>query len=226
MEPTVSPNMKERIARIFVVEDHPMFRERLAQMINAEPDMQLCGEADNADDALRLIRETAPDLALVDVTLKGSSGLVLIKSLKALGIAIPTLVLSMHDEATYASRTIRAGASGYITKHRAANDVLSAIRSILAGDVYLSEQGAVEIARSFAVPGAAGQPRSVARLTDRELEVLRLLGAGQTTREIAQTLKLSVASIDTYRARIKEKMNLRNAAELQTFATRWLSEQE
>jgi DNA-binding NarL/FixJ family response regulator len=217
--------MNERKSRIFVVEDHPMFRERLAQLINGEADMEFSGEADNAEDALRLIRENAPDLVLVDVTLRGSSGLALIKSLKAIGIGVPTLVLSMHDEATYASRTIRAGASGYITKHRAAADVLHAIRSVLAGDVYLSEKASLEFARSFAAPGM-GQSRSLGRLTDRELDVLRLLGRGNTTREIAQTLKLGIASIDTYRARIKEKMNLRNAAELQTFATRWLSEQE
>lgn len=220
------PDLTQRKARVFLVEDHPLFRERVAQLINGEPDLEVCGEADSAGEALEQIGADRPDLVVLDITLKDSSGLTVLKSLKAQGSSLPVLVLSMHDEATYAARSIRAGARGYITKQRAAAEVLAAMRTVLAGDVYLSERASLDFARSVAEPGVRSHTRSVGRLTDRELEVLRLLGRGYTTREIAQTLSLGIASIDTYRARIKEKMNLRNASELQSFATRWLSEQE
>jgi DNA-binding NarL/FixJ family response regulator len=218
--------MSDQKKKVLVVEDHPMFRERLAALLDGEPDLELAGEADTVEDSLRLIREVSPDLLLVDVTLKGSSGLALIKALKAAGSGIPILVLSMHDESIYAERAIRAGARGYITKHRAAGDVLRAIRTVLAGEVYLSEKATAEFLRGLVAPGTPGASRPLGRLTDRELEVLRLIGRGSTTREIAQTLGLGIASIDTYKARIKEKMNLRNATELQNFAIRWISERE
>ncbi len=204
-----------------------MFRERIAQLINNEPDLELAGEAENADDALRVIRETAPDLVLVDLTLQDSSGLVLIKTMRGMGIEAPVLVLSMHEESLYAERAIRAGARGYITKHRAASEVVSAIRHVLDGEVFLSSKATSELLRTIArSPRTATPQRSVARLTDREMEVLQLIGKGHATREIAQILDLGIASVDTYRARIKEKMNLRNAFELQGFAIRMMSQGE
>ena len=161
-----------------------------------------------------------------DITLKGSSGLELIKSIKALSIGVPVLVLSMHEESLYAERALHAGATGYITKHQAADEVLSAIRRVLAGEVYLSEKMTSGFLKSLTSAGVKTISRAIDRLTDRELEVLDLIGSGQTTRQIADKLQLGVATVDTYRARIKEKMNFRNAAELQHFAIRWVRERE
>jgi DNA-binding NarL/FixJ family response regulator len=158
--------------------------------------------------------------------LKGSSGLELIKSIKALSIGVPVLVLSMHEESLYAERALHAGATGYITKHQAADEVLSAIRRVLAGEVYLSEKMTSGFLKSLTSAGVKTISRAIDRLTDRELEVLDLIGSGQTTRQIADKLQLGVATVDTYRARIKEKMNFRNAAELQHFAIRWVRERE
>jgi DNA-binding NarL/FixJ family response regulator len=213
-------------ARVVVVDDHPLFRERLCQLINNEPDMEICGEADNAQEAIQIIRETSQNLAIIDITLKTSSGLELIKSIKALSIGVPVLVLSMHDESLYAERALRAGASGYITKSQEAAQVLLAVRSVLIGKIYLSEEMTSGFLKSLAATGTKGIARPVDRLTDRELQVLDLIGRGRTTRDIAQLLKLGVATVDTYRARIKEKMNFRNAMELQHFAIRWISERE
>src|SRR6266436_10411132 len=125
-------------ARVVVIDDHPLFRERLCQLINNEPDMEICGEADSAQEAIQIIRETSPNLAVIDITLKTSSGLELIKSIKALSLGVPVLVLSMHDESLYAERDLRAGATGYITKNQGAEEILSAIRRVLTGDIYLS----------------------------------------------------------------------------------------
>lgn len=218
--------MSDKKERVVIVDDHPLFRERLAQLINHELDMEVCGEAEDAGQGIQLIRSSSPDLAIVDITLKGSSGLELIKSIKALSIGTPVLVLSMHDEALYAERALRAGATGYITKHQAADEIIVAIRRVLAGEVYLSERMTASFLKSLTTGGVKNIPRPVDRLTDRELEVLELIGNGRTTREIAETLKLGVATVDTYRARIKEKMNFQNATELQHFAVRWVRERE
>jgi DNA-binding NarL/FixJ family response regulator len=218
--------MSDRTARVAVVDDHPMFRERLCQLINNEPDMEVCGEAEGAEQALRLIRSARPDLAIVDIALKASSGLDLIRSIKALSINAPVLVLSMHEESVYADRALRAGASGYIAKSQEAAEVLTAIRSVLAGKVYLSQEMTTDLLMNLGATSIRGIPLSIDRLTERELQVLELIGRGRTTREIAELLKLGVATIDTYRARIKEKMNFRNATDLVHFAIRWVSEKE
>ena len=218
--------MTNRKARVVVVDDHPLFRERLCQLINNERDMEICGEAESAQQALQIIRETSPNLAIVDITLKTSSGLELIKSIKALSIGVPVLVLSMHDESLYAERALRAGAIGYITKSQEASQVLLAVRSVLSGKIYLSEEMTSGYLKSLTAMGGKGVARPLDRLTDRELQVLDLIGRGRTTRDIAELLKLGVATVDTYRARIKEKMNFRNAMELQHFAIRWVSERE
>jgi len=217
--------MSEKKERVVIVDDHPLFRERLAELINQELDMEICGEAEDAQQAIELIRNISPNLVIVDITLKRSSGLELIKSIKALPIGVPVLVLSMHDESLYAERALRAGASGYITKHEAADNVLLAIRRVLAGEVYLSETTTSVFLRSLTT-GVKNLRRPLDRLTDRELEVLELIGRGRTTRQIANMLQLGVATIDTHRARIKEKMNFRTATELQHFAIRWVRERE
>jgi DNA-binding NarL/FixJ family response regulator len=218
---------KNKEQRIVIVEDHPMVRDHLAQIINKEPDLQVCGEADNIQQGMEIIRESSPNLAIVDITLNGTSGLELIKGLKVLSLPVPVLVLSMHDESLYAERAFRAGARGYITKQRPSNEVLAAIRRVLSGEVYLSEKMVSTVLQKF-VPGSikSVKPRTIDRLSDREMAVLELIGRGQTSRVIAETLDLGVATVDTYRARIKEKLNLQNAFELQHFAIQWLRERE
>ena len=216
-------NQKQRVV---VVDDHPLFRDRLAQIINNELDMQVAGEAESVQQALEVIQSTTPDLVIVDISLPGTGGLELIKQSRQLDIKTPILVLSMHDENLYAERAFRAGANGYITKRQPAEEVVTAIRRVLAGEVYLSEKMTAGVLRNLPGIGIKNIPRPIDRLTDRELEVLDLIGRGQTTREVASTLELGVATIDTYRARIKEKMNFRNAVELQHFAVRWHRERE
>lgn len=213
-------------ARVIVVDDHPLFRERLCQLINDEQDMEICGEAENAQPALQIIRDTPPDLAIVDISLKTSSGIELVKNIRALSIGVPVLVLSMHDESLYAERALRAGATGYITKSEEAAQVLLAVRSVLAGKIYLSQEMTSTFLMGLTTSGVRVSPHSVDRLTDRELQVLDLIGRGRTSKEIAEVLKLGHTTVDTYRARIKQKMNFRNAIELQLFAIRWLSERE
>jgi DNA-binding NarL/FixJ family response regulator len=208
--------MNENKKKVVIVDDHPLFRERLAQLINYEPDMEVTGEAESSKDAIQLIRKTSPDLATVDITLKGSSGLELIKSIKPISIGLRVLVLTMHEESLYAERALRAGASGYITKHQAADEVLLAIRRVLAGEVYLSEKMTSGFLKSLTNTEVKTIPGSVDRLTDRELEVLNLIGRGHTAREIANRLQVGIATIDTYRVKIKEKMNLRNAPSCST----------
>jgi DNA-binding NarL/FixJ family response regulator len=218
--------MNDRKASVLIVDDHPLFRERLCQLIENEPDLQVSGEAETAQDAVQLVRATRPDLAIVDITLKGSSGLELTKTLRALSFNLPILVLSMHDESLYAERVLRAGATGYITKNQPADEVLFAVRRVLTGEVYVSEEMTSTFLRGIAGAGSKTPARLVDRLTDREFEVLQLIGRGQTTRAIAEVLDVGMATVDTYRARIKEKMNFRNGTELQHFAIRWVREQE
>jgi len=218
--------MNEKRASVLIVDDHPLFRERLRQLISSEPDLEISGEAETAESAVQLMREARPDLAIVDITLKGSSGLELTKTLRALSINLPILVLSMHDESLYAERALRAGASGYITKHQTAEEVLLAVRRVLAGEIYVSEKMTSSLLRNVAGASPRTPARPIDRLTDREFEVLELIGRGRTTRAIAETLQVGVATVDTYRARIKEKMNFRNGTELKHFAIRWVRERE
>ena len=162
----------------------------------------------------------------MDISLPGTGGLELIKQSRALALKTPIVVLSMHDETLYAERAFRAGANGYLTKRQPASEIVTAIRRVLAGEIYLSAEMTAGVLSNLPHGGMKSVPRPIDRLTDRELEVLELIGRGRTTREIATTLQLGVATIDTYRARIKEKMNFRNAVELQHFAVRWYKEQE
>jgi DNA-binding NarL/FixJ family response regulator len=217
--------MSEKKERVVIVDDHPLFRERLSELINHELDMEVCGEAEDAQQAIEIIRSASPDLAIVDITLKGFSGLELIKNIRALPSGIPVLVLSMHDESLYAERALRSGASGYITKNESADNVLLAIRRVLAGEVYLSGTLTSAFLKGLTT-GFKATSQPLDRLTDRELEILELIGRGRATRQIAETLQLGVATVDTYRARIKEKMNFRTGTELQHFAIRWVHDRE
>jgi DNA-binding NarL/FixJ family response regulator len=217
-------NLSLEKASVVIVEDHPMFREQLAHLINKEPDMIVCGEADNVGDGLRLIKDRQPKIAIVDITLNGSSGLELLKDLRAHEIELPVLVLSMHEEKLYAERALRAGAKGYITKHEASASVMEAIRHVLAGEIYLKPRFISSILAKVMTGKGDSQP--VDRLTDRELEVFELIGRGQTTREIGARLRLGLTTVDTYRARIKEKLNIENAARLHSEASRWIQQRE
>jgi len=215
--------MSETKKRVFIVEDHIMVREHIMSLINNEPDLEVCGEADNIWQGTEMIRIAVPDLAIVDIALSGGgNGLEIIKSLKMLSLPIPVLVLSMHEESLYAERALRAGAKGYITKHRASHELLLAIRSVLGGDVYVSEKMVSKVLQNIT---SSTPPRHVDTLSDRELAVLEHIGHGRSSRTIARMLGLGVATVDTYRA-IKDKMNLQNAFELQDFAIRWLRERE
>ncbi len=208
--------------KVLLVEDHPMFREHLGQLIDRDLGMSICGEADNIRDAMRLILETKPDIAIVDITLHGSSGLELLKDIKAQGLEINVLVLSMHDEELYAERALRAGAKGYITKNEASTEVIEAIRCVMKGDVYASRQMTAKLLERMTQKRSNSELAGMETLADRELEVFQMLGRGKSTREIAQTLNLGESTVETYRARIKEKLQLRSAAELYLRAGQWV----
>jgi DNA-binding NarL/FixJ family response regulator len=206
---------------VVIVEDHRMFREQLAHLINKADDMKVCGQADNIRDGLALIKQTQPSIAIVDITLRGSSGLELLKDLRAHGIAVPVLVLSMHDESLYAERALRAGARGYVTKHEASVDVMTAIRQVSDGEIYLNPRFMSQMISTM-VSGRDTAGRPLDRLSDRELEVFDLIGRGLTTREIAAQLGLGITTVDTYKTRIREKLNLDNSARLRFEASRWV----
>ena len=212
-------------ARVLIVDDHPLVRASLCQLINHERDLVVSGEAEDAERALQLIRETQPNLAIVDITLKNSNGLGVIKAIKAQNMNLPILVLSMHEESLYADRAIRAGASGYITKHQPSDEVLLAIRRVMAGNIYLSEKLTAGYLKSVA-SGMKVAPQAVSPLSNRELEVLDLIGRGTAKRDIARALQLGIPTVNTHCARIKEKLDLKSAAELQHFAFRWVRERE
>ena len=199
-----------------------MFREHLGQLIDRDLGMSICGEADNIRDAMRLILETKPDIAIVDITLHGSSGLELLKDIKAQGLDLNVLVLSMHDEELYAERALRAGAKGYITKNEASTEVIEAIRCVMNGDVYASRHMTAKLLERMTQKRGNSELAGMETLADRELEVFQMLGRGKSTREIAQTLNLGESTVETYRARIKEKLQLRSAAELYLRAGQWV----
>lgn len=220
----VKPRSPDSIT-VVLVEDHRMFREQLGHLIGKSEDMVISGEADNIRDGFALIKEERPSVAIVDITLKGSSGLELLKQLRAAEIDVPVLVLSMHDETLFAERALNAGARGYVTKHAASEEVLVAIRRILAGQIYLNPQFMSVMARKM-IKGNDAPTRLVDRLAARELEVFELIGRGLTTREIGEQLGLGIATVDTYRTRIKDKLHLENASDLRLAANRWIQERD
>ena len=218
-ENTTKP--KHRV-KVLLVEDHPMFREHLGQLINRDLGMAVCGEADNIKDAMRLVSETNPDIAIVDITLRGSSGLEFIKDIKAQGLPLNVLVLSMHDEELYAERSLRSGAKGYITKNEASSELINAIRCVMAGHVYASKKLTAKLLERMTQKRATSELAGMETLADRELEVFHLLGRGKSTSEIANSLNLGDSTVETYRARIKDKLRLRSAAELYLRAGQWV----
>lgn len=212
--------------RIVVVDDHPIVRQGLAELIACHDDLEICGEAEDANEAIELIERTRPDLAVIDISLKKSSGVDLIRDLKVHMPDLPVLVLSMHDESFYAERVLRAGARGYVTKAEAAVTVVDAIRKILSGQIYLSEAMSSRMLSKF-VDGPAGKGgRPVDRLSNRELQVFELIGRGISTRRIAEDLHLSVKTIESHRENIKHKLKLSDAVELLQHAIQWVRAQE
>ena len=206
---------------VLIVDDHRIFREALSELLKNKSEMRVVGQADNARDALQFLTRAQQQvgIVLVDITLKGRSGLELIKDMKAQGINIPALVLSMHDELLYAERSLRAGARGYISKNSSYEDVILAMRSVLRGEIYLGADIALKILTGlFAAKGLKG----VAQLTDRELEIFRLIGCGAPTREIAEQLHLGRPTVETYRRRIKTKLRLQSGSKLSHEAFRWV----
>ncbi len=207
--------------QVFVVDDHPIVRQGLALLINQEPDLAVCGEAEDAQSALQMLAAARPDILVVDISLNGPDGIDLLKNVRAREPNLPVLILSMHDEAIYAERALRAGAQGYIMKQEATEKVLVALRRILSHEVYVSDRIANRmLQRYIGSPSAEGTP-IMTELSDRELEVFRLIGEGHSTRQIAVELHLSVKTVESYQAHIKEKLSLRNSRELVQHAIRW-----
>lgn len=213
----------ENPIRIVIVDDHPLVRERLIELIDREPDLVVSGEAEDRHEALEIIAAVLPALAIIDLTLKNSLGIELIKDLQTRHPTVKILVVSMQDELIYAERCIRAGARGYITKQEASRHVMTAIRLVLAGKIFLSETATSQLlARSLGRPSASNFEFSITLLADRELQVFELIGKGHSTRQIADLLTLDVKTIETYRARIKEKLALKDAPDLLQRAIAWV----
>lgn len=212
-------------SRILMVDDHPMMREGLAQLINHEADLAVCGEAATAGQALGLMDSAKPDLVIADISLPDKNGLELIKDLQALRPGLPVLVVSMHDESIYAERVLRAGGRGYIMKQEGGKKLMAAIRQVLGGQISVSEKMSARIVEAFSGQRAQFASSPVARLSDREFEVFQLIGQGQGTREIAGRLHLSVKTVEVHRANMKKKLGLANGAELVRQAIRWIEAQ-
>lgn len=218
-EPIVNRKPK---TKVLLVDDHPILRAGLGRLINHEADMMICGEAEDGATAFDLVGTLNPDIAVIDISLKGSNGIELVKNLKARYPELPTLVLSMHDESLYAERALRAGSLGYIMKEEAIEQVLVAIRKVLQGEIFLSEKMKSKMLQQMASGKGKVVSSPIEQLTDRELEVFRLIGEGCSTRQIAGQLHLSVRTVEAYREYIKSKLNLKNATELVQHAFHWV----
>ena len=226
-EPPSEPTATSSIQRkVLLVDDHPVFRNGVGALISSEPDLLVCGEAESAPAALAAMRSLKPDVAILDISLHGTNGIELIKLMLAENPRLPLLMVSMHDESLYALRALRAGARGYVMKTEAMRDILTAVRKVLAGEIYVSACfGERLIFKAIqSLDGGMGSP--VDKLSDRELEVLQLLGKGFGTREVADELHLSIKTIETHRAHIKEKLGFKDAGEMVRFAIDWVAQDQ
>jgi DNA-binding NarL/FixJ family response regulator len=208
--------------RLLIIDDHPMMRTGLAQLIDNEGDLKVCAEADNAGQAIDLVAKQKFDLALCDISLPDKNGLELIKDIRALNPDLPILVVSMHDEMIYAERVLRAGGRGYIMKQAGGEKFIRAIRQVLAGQIYVSEKMSSRILEKFSGGNKKSDDSPVSKLSDRELEVFQLIGHGKGTRDIAEQLHLSVKTVEVHRANIKSKLEIKTATDLVRFAVRWV----
>jgi DNA-binding NarL/FixJ family response regulator len=220
---TATPaNPKKDAMRVLIVDDHPLLRKGVGQLIDQERDLVVVGEAEDAHKAITAVETTRPDVALIDISLSGTSGIELLKNLKVRFPKLKMLVLSMHDESVYAHRALRAGASGYIMKQEGTERVLTALRKVLRGEVYLSDRLGNRMLHTLVNGGGSLATSPVEELSDRELEVFNLIGQGHGTRPIAEKLHLSIKTIESHRAHIKEKLNLQSASELVHHAIQWV----
>ncbi len=215
-------NLSGKKLKIYIVEDHPIFRQGLAQLLSAEAGMEICGESDSHLEGLRGIRSSLPDIVIVDIALKDGSGIELIKDIRSYLPQTPVLALSMHDENIYAERVLRAGGRGYLMKQEAPETIVKAIRQIMEGKVFVSDSMASKMLEVFAEGRKNIKGSPVDLLSDRELEVFRMIGEGIGTRQISEKLHVSVKTVENHRAHIKEKLNLQSAIELIQHATLWI----
>jgi DNA-binding NarL/FixJ family response regulator len=218
-----APKMKTKASRVLIVDDHPMTRDGLVHLIDREPDLVVAWQAENAAQALDIVVNEQPDLALVDITLPDKGGIDLIKDLKAVRPELKMLVVSMHEESLYAERALRAGARGYITKQEGGARLMQAIRLVLSGQMYVSAKMSARIVEIFSGQSAAGAQSPVAQLSDREFEIFQLIGQGLATQEIGDRVRISAKTVEAHRVNIKAKLGLGTAAELIAFAARWSS---
>jgi len=228
---TATPKPSREVAelvtkrRIMLVDDHPMTREGLAAIINRQPDLQVCCEANNPAEAMSHLANHQPDLMVTDMTMPGRSGIEFVKDVHALRPELPILVLSMHDEMLYAERALRAGARGYLMKDAGSAKVLEVIRLVLTGQAYVSPQMSARLLEAVTGQRPRGSTSPIEKLSDREFEVFRLLGCGKSTKEVANELNLSSKTVDVHRGRIKEKLQIKDAASLIHYAVRWVETQ-
>jgi DNA-binding NarL/FixJ family response regulator len=216
--------VNQKKARVMLVDDHPIVRQGLANLIDSENDLEVCSQVEDATGALKQLPQANPDVVVIDISLGDRSGLELVKDIRAQRPNLPMLVLSMHDEDLYAERALRAGAKGYVMKQEATEKVMDAIRRVLIGEVYVSEKMASRLVKQAidAVPGTMENP--LTRLSDRELEVFSMIGRGLGTREIANRLELSVKTVEAHREHIKEKLKLKSGTELMRYAVQYTLE--
>ena len=225
MTMTARKETETRKARILVVDDHPIVRQGLSLLIDRQSDLTVCGEADDMAAALKAVAALKPDIVILDISLEGPDGIEVLKNLRITHARLPVLVLSMHDESLYAERALRAGANGYIMKQEATERVLEAVRRLPRGEVYVSNRVANKILQQCVGGSLPAKHSPIEGLTDRELEVFRFLGRGHGTRQIAGELHLSVKTVESYQAHIKEKLALKNGHELVQHAVRWANNQ-
>ena len=215
--------MNDKSVRVFIVDDHPFIREGLAMRIGREPDLMVCGESDNADQALKSIKSLLPDVLIVDLSLKGKSGLHLIKDVARKFSELPILVLSMLDEMVYAERALRAGARGYIMKQEATKKLITAIRGVMAGELFVNTAVTSKIMHRLVKDKSRSNSFSIDSLSDRELEAFKLIGTGSSTQQISKKMKVGVKTVETYRARIKSKFKFKSTEELLQYSIQWVS---
>lgn len=218
---TIAPLPKK--ARILIVDDHVIVRQGIAQLVNREPDLDICHEAGDADSALAVVREHEIDIAIVDISLPGASGIELIRMLHEVKADLPILIMSMHEESLYSDRVFRAGGRGYVMKQEATEKLLLAIRKILNGGVYVSDRMQTVMVQRFLSNGSDSQVSFIDNLTDREFEVMSMIGQGYSVAEIAEKLCRSVKTIEAHRSNLREKLGLKRASELARFATQWVA---
>jgi len=216
----------EKKTQVLIVDDHPVVRDGLTTIINHEQDLNVCGEADDAHEALKAVTELKPDVVIVDISLKSSDGIELTKNIKAGNSKLPVIVLSVHDESVYAERALLAGAKAYLMKDAVSENIVKAIRTVLSNEIYVSNTISKKFLHKIARDKKGTTKTPIENLSDREFEVFRLIGEGFKASQIAMQLHLSIKTIETYRSRIKEKLNLSNAAELLQYSIKWAKSQD